>query len=56
MASIEEIDYGTPAVNSDSKVTLTIDGASVTVPAARRSCARRWRWARRSRSCAPPIR
>jgi formate dehydrogenase major subunit len=33
MALIAETDYGTPAVASETKVTLTIDGASVTVPA-----------------------
>ena len=29
---IEEIDYGTPASNSEKTVTLNIDGRSVTVP------------------------
>src|SRR6202167_2585479 len=34
MALIREIDYGTPApIISDQKVTLEIDGKSVTVPA-----------------------
>jgi formate dehydrogenase major subunit len=33
MALIEEIDYGTPAVHSDTRVALTIDGVAVTVPA-----------------------
>ena len=33
MALVEEIDYGTPAVHSDTMVTLTIDGEQVTVPA-----------------------
>ncbi|MBN8907456.1 MAG: (2Fe-2S)-binding protein, partial [Rhodospirillales bacterium] len=33
MGLIQEIDYGTPAVGSDQQVTLTIDGAAVTVPA-----------------------
>jgi len=33
MPLVEEIDYGTPAVHSDTKVTLTIDGVAVTVPA-----------------------
>jgi formate dehydrogenase major subunit len=33
MALIEELDYGTPAIHSDTRVTLTIDGVSVTVPA-----------------------
>src|SRR6187455_3331130 len=32
MSLIEEIDYGTPASKSEKTVTLTIDGASVTVP------------------------
>jgi formate dehydrogenase major subunit len=33
MSLIEEIDYGTPEVHSDTRVTLTIDGEAVTVPA-----------------------
>ncbi|HKH81495.1 MAG TPA: formate dehydrogenase subunit alpha [Methylovirgula sp.] len=33
MALISEIDYGTPAVKSDKLVELTIDGATVSVPA-----------------------
>jgi formate dehydrogenase major subunit len=33
MALIEEVDYGTPPVHSDTLVTLTIDGEPVTVPA-----------------------
>jgi formate dehydrogenase major subunit len=33
MALIEEVDYGTPPVHSDTVVTLTIDGEPVTVPA-----------------------
>ncbi len=33
MALVEEIDYGTPSVHSDTMVTLTIDGEQVTVPA-----------------------
>ncbi|QXX73805.1 formate dehydrogenase subunit alpha [Methylovirgula sp. HY1] len=33
MTLIHETDYGTPAVKSDQLVTLTIDGAPVTVPA-----------------------
>ena len=33
MALVEEIDYGTPSVHSDTTVTLTIDGEQVTVPA-----------------------
>ena len=33
MPLVEEIDYGTPAVHSDTRVTLTIDGEQVTVPA-----------------------
>src|SRR5579863_3930807 len=33
MALVEEIDYGTPAVHSDTHVSLTIDGVPVTVPA-----------------------
>ena len=32
MTLIHETDYGTPAANSDTEVTLTIDGLSVTVP------------------------
>jgi formate dehydrogenase major subunit len=32
MALIKEIDYGTPAAASETMVTLTIDGAAVTVP------------------------
>ncbi len=32
MALIQETDHGTPAVNSSSVVTLTIDGSTVTVP------------------------
>jgi formate dehydrogenase major subunit len=32
MALIKEIDYGTPPVASEAMVTLTIDGAAVTVP------------------------
>ena len=32
MSVIKEIDYGTPASQSQNKVTLTIDGQSVTVP------------------------
>jgi formate dehydrogenase major subunit len=32
MSLVEEIDYGTPAVQSDTRVTLTIDGEAVTVP------------------------
>src|SRR3954470_1964834 len=30
---VEEIDYGTPASEAEQKVTLTVDGKSVTVPA-----------------------
>ncbi len=33
MSLVHEIDYGTPASKSADKVTLTIDGMSVTVPA-----------------------
>ncbi|TAL04416.1 MAG: formate dehydrogenase subunit alpha [Rhodospirillaceae bacterium] len=33
MPLVKEIDYGTPAVASDAKVTVTIDGFPVTVPA-----------------------
>jgi formate dehydrogenase major subunit len=33
MSLINEIDYGTPAVKSDKLVELTIDGATVSVPA-----------------------
>src|ERR1700691_5748724 len=33
MALISEIDYGTPAAKSDKLVELTIDGATVSVPA-----------------------
>jgi len=33
MALVEELDYGTPIVHSDTRVTLTIDGVAVTVPA-----------------------
>jgi formate dehydrogenase major subunit len=33
MSLVEELDYGTPAVQSDTRVTLTIDGEQVTVPA-----------------------
>jgi len=51
---IKEIDYGTPASQSDRMVTLTIDGQSVTVPRARPSCVRRWRWERKSPNSAPP--
>ena len=32
MTLIKEIDYGTPASQSEKTVTLTIDGAEVTVP------------------------
>src|SRR6202046_5494932 len=32
MSLISEIDYGTPSVRTEKTVTLTIDGASVTVP------------------------
>ncbi|MBE0554028.1 MAG: (2Fe-2S)-binding protein, partial [Rhodobacteraceae bacterium] len=32
MSLVHETDYGTPASKSERKVTLTIDGASVTVP------------------------
>ncbi|MDN2568041.1 formate dehydrogenase subunit alpha [Aquibium sp. A9E412] len=32
MSFVTEIDYGTPAAASDKTVTLTIDGAAVTVP------------------------
>ncbi|MEO3386494.1 formate dehydrogenase subunit alpha [Mesorhizobium sp. CAU 1741] len=32
MGLIHEIDYGTPASNSDKQVTLTVDGFTVTVP------------------------
>jgi len=32
MSLIKETDYGTPAAKSDKKVTLTIDGFTVTVP------------------------
>ena len=32
MALVQEIDYGTPAVTSETMVTLTIDGQDVTVP------------------------
>ena len=33
MPLIQELDYGTPVVSSDTTVTLTIDGQAVTVPA-----------------------
>src|SRR4029450_12634355 len=33
MSLVHETDYGTPASKSSEKVTLTIDGQSVTVPA-----------------------
>ena len=33
MAYEPQADYGTPPVQSDSSVTLTIDGRAVTVPA-----------------------
>ena len=32
MPLIEELDYGTPAADADTDVTLTIDGHEVTVP------------------------
>src|ERR1700709_772051 len=32
MSMIQEIDYGTQAIDADATVTLTIDGRSVTVP------------------------
>ena len=32
MSLIEEIDFGTPRSKSETMVTLTIDGQSVTVP------------------------
>src|ERR1700723_4810531 len=32
MTLIHEIDYGTPAVQSDKQVTLTVDGREVQVP------------------------
>ena len=32
MSLIQEVDYGTPESKSEKSVTLTIDGAEVTVP------------------------
>ena len=32
MTLVHEIDYGTPASNSDKTVTLTVDGIEITVP------------------------
>src|SRR5881227_3143886 len=33
MGLIQEIDFGTPASNAETDVTLTIDGQTITVPA-----------------------
>ena len=54
MGLIHEIDYGTPASQSEKMVTLTVDGRKSPCRKAPRSCAPRWRLGWKSRNCARP--
>jgi hypothetical protein len=55
MSLVHEIDYGTPASQSETLVTLTIDGRQITVPEGTSIMPPRWKPALRCRSSAPPI-
>ena len=54
MSLIQETDFGTPRARSEIMVTLTIDGKASRCPRAPRSCALRWKPARKSRNSARP--